>query len=263
MIEETDTEMSYICLAECPGGETGRTPQRPPATRILSKFLLGVLILAFSLSSAPSAWSAQGRGYTKKEKPTPTPIPDPASMRLQEVEEIYKGYARLFVLGHILNQGLGLQMNLPKTMDLDLFAQQPLLAEGSNVYVFPRGKRDPLWPLVLPTPQEQEIAQLPTETPTPLPAAPEATPTPSPSPTPTEIVPPPLSLQIVTLSQNGPLVMISDTILGIGDTVDDATVTEIMKHFATIEYYGKSFYVTKKGTIRPEDFSEEEVLFFD
>ena len=51
--------------------------------------------------------------------------------------------------------------------------------------------------------------------------------------------------------------------LGVGDTVDDATVVEIMKHFAMIEYYGESFYVTKKGTIRPEEFSEEEVLFFD
>jgi len=263
MTEETDTEMSYFRLAEISGGETGRIPRPLPTIRVLSIFLVGTLVSCVFLAGTPSAWAAQGRGYTKKERPTPTPIPDTAAIRLQEVEEIYKGYAKLFVLGHILNRGLGLQMNLPNTIDLDLFAQQPLLAEGTNVYVFPRGRRDPLWPLVLPTPPQEPVAQLPTETPTPLPEEPEATPTPTPSPTPTEVVPPPLALQIVTLSERGPLVMISDTILGVGDTVDDATVVEIMRHYATIEYYGKSFYVTKKGTVRPEDFSEEEVLFFE
>ncbi|MCA9416090.1 MAG: hypothetical protein KC931_05630 [Candidatus Omnitrophica bacterium] len=255
--------MSFIFHAEKPGGETGRDPRPVRVPRLMPILVASVIVLTVLILGGADACYGQGRGYTKKITPTPTPRPDRATMRLQEVEEVYRGYAKLFVLGHIFNQATGVRINMPRTIDLDYFAQQPLLAEGTNIYVFPRGKRDPLWPLVLPTPQEEQVAQLPTETPTPPPAAPESTPTPTPSPTPTEVVPPPLSLQIVSLSQNGPLVMISDTILGVGDTVDNATITEIDRHYATIQYYGKSFYVTKKGTVRPEDFSEEEVLFFE
>lgn len=255
--------MSFYLQADRSGGETGVGPQRSWATRSPFRILISVLVLGVCLADPFPVWG-QGRGYTRKETPTPTPRPDAAAIRLQEVEEIYQGYARLFVLGHILNHGLGLGMNMPSSMDLDRFAQQPLLAEGSSVYVFPRGKRDPLWPLLLPTPQKEDVAELPTETPTPewTPEE-ESTPTPTPSPTPTEVTPPALTLQIVSISQNGPLVMISDTILGVGDVVDDATIVSIDKRYAAIEYYGKPFFVTKKGTVRPEDFREEDVLFLE
>lgn len=212
-----------------------------------------------------TAW-APTPGYAqavRNRQPTPTPTLSSVAQRQQQMEEVYEGYARLFILGHILTKSFGVTGLMPNTMNLDVLAQQPLLAESGDVYVYrPSLRGDVMWPLVVPTP-DFGSERVPTATPIPIfdETEDEATPTPTPSPTPTPIPPPPLKLQIVSLNQNAPLVMIGNTLLSLGDTIEGATVTQIGKHHAVVEYYGNEFYVTKEGTVAPEDFKEEEFLF--
>jgi len=195
-----------------------------------------------------------------------TPVPEASSIEAmqREREEIYQGYARLFVLGHLLSRALGVPGVMPNNIDLSFFAEQPLLADTGNVFIYrPSERGDIMWPLIVPTPPKEPVEVPPTETPTPVGyQGPEETPTPTstPTPTPTEVLPPPLKLQIASLTQTGPLVMIDGLLLTVGDAIQNATITEIGKHHAKIEYYGVPFYVTKKGTVRPEEFDESEFL---
>lgn len=211
-----------------------------------------------SLSPGPAiAQRPQNRG------PVPTPTLSSVAQRQQQMEEVYEGYARLFVLGHILSKSFGIPGMVPSSMNLDVFAQQPLLAETGDVFVYrPSPRGDIMWPLVVPTPDYAAEAA-PTATPIPIFEETEtrATPTPTPSPTPTPVPPPPLKLQIVSLNQKGALAMIGNTLVSLGDTIEGATITQIGKHYVTVEYYGSEFYVTKKGTVAPEDFKEEDLLF--
>ena len=70
------------------------------------------------------------------------------------MEEVYEGYARLFILGHILSKSFGVSGVMPNSMNLDLLAQQPLLAETGDIFVYrPSDRGDIMWPLVLPTPE--------------------------------------------------------------------------------------------------------------
>ncbi|MCG3195770.1 MAG: hypothetical protein GHCLOJNM_00238 [bacterium] len=238
-----------------PSGELRRRNGRAwtqPAALILSLCLL--------LAALPA--SAQ-RGYTQKARPTPTPIPNRAADMAREIGEVYEGYARLFVLGHVFTRVMGMEGVLPTTINLDFFANQPLLAESGDVFIYrPSARGDIMWPLILPTPPRESPTPIPTDTPTPeLAALPESTPTPTPTATPTEVVPPPLKLQAVSKSPTGALIMISDTMLTVGDVIDGATVTDIKKRFARVLYFGKEFVVTAQGTVKSEDFREEDLPF--
>lgn len=46
-----------------------------------------------------------------------------------------------------------------------------------------------------------------------------------------------------------------------GDVIDGATVTDIKKRFARVLYFGKEFVVTAQGTVKSEDFREEDLPF--
>lgn len=197
-------------------------------------------------------------------RPTPSPTPHRVKIRQQELDEVYVGYARLFVLSHIMANSLGMEGVLPPTINLDFFAQQPLLAENGDGYFYPPSSRgDIMWPLIMPTPPRQS----PTPHPTPRPTSEMvsgqegATPTPTATFTPTPVVPPPLQLQAVSLSSTGSLVMIGEELLTVGDEISEAVITDIRRGFAKIRYYGAEFLVTNQGTIRPEDYVPEEFIF--
>jgi len=217
-----------------------------------------LLVLVFPFWGGSRA-AAQTRPFA-----TPTPTLSSVSLREKEKEDIYQGYARLFVLGHILSRAFGLGGLMPESINLDLFAQQELLAEAGDFYVYRPGKRgDIMWPLIIPTIPKEPVTP-PTSTPIPEPLEPfEDTPTPTPTatPTPTEVIPPPLKLQVVSHSSTGDLVMINNQMLTVGDSIEQARITEIGSHFAKIKYFGASFFVTRDGTVKPEDFREEDLLF--
>jgi hypothetical protein len=218
-----------------------------------------VVLLLLTMCGGEPAWSQAG--YEKKAPPTPIPTVNRAGEIQKEREAVYEGYARLFVLGHVFTRFLGMEGILPGSINLDFLANQPYLAEAGDVFIYrasPRG--DVMWPLVLPTAPKETPTPEPTVTPTPPPVVEQAaTPTPTPTVTPTEVVPPPLKLQAVTQSNKGSLIMISDVMLEVGDTINGATIEEIHGRYARIIYYGKEFFVTPKGTLRPEDFKEEDL----
>lgn len=220
----------------------------------------GVAVLLLLAVCGELAWS---QGYEKKAPPTPVPTVNRAGEMQREREAVYEGYARLFVLGHIFSRLMGVEGALPYSINLDVLANQPYLAEAGDVFIYRASARgDVMWPLVLPTPPKETPTPEPTVTPTPLLVIEvEATPTPTPTVTPTEVVPPPLKLQAVTHSQKGGLIMISDVMLAVGETINGATIEEIHGRYARILYFGKTFFVTPKGTVRPEDFKEEELSF--
>jgi hypothetical protein len=222
---------------------------------------LTAVLLLVALGAGDTAWAQ--RGYEKKQRPTPTPTVNRTGDLQRAREEVYEGYARLFILAHVMTHVLGAGGVLPETINLDVFAAQPFLGETGDVYVYRGGARgDIMWPLVLPTPPHETPTPLPTDTPTPEPRPEvQATPTVTPSPTPTEVVPPPLKLQAVSIAGRARLVMIGDTMFTVGDEVDGAVIREIHKGYAKVEYFGKDFMVTAKGTVRPEDFSEEDLSF--
>ncbi len=239
----------------CPGPQNGSS--RPVTIASYG----AVVLLLFTLCSGNPAWSQAG--YQKKAPPTPVPTVNRSSELQQEREAVYEGYARLFVLGHVLSRFLGVEGIMPNTINLDLLANQPYLAEAGDVFVYrasPRG--DIMWPLILPTPPRETPTPEPTLTPTPLAVMEEeATLTPTPTVTPTEVIPPPYKLQAVTQTNKGGLIMISDVMLEVGDTINGATIEEIHGRYARIKYFGKEFFVTPKGTFRPEDFKEEDLSF--
>jgi hypothetical protein len=216
--------------------------------------------LLFGMTAASPALAATG--YEKKLRPTPTPTVNRTGDLQKQREVVYEGYAKLFILGHVLTHVLGMGDLLPQSINLDIFAEQPYLAEAGDVFIYRGASRgDIMWPLILPTPPHESPTPIPTDTPTPERAREAAaTPTLTPTPTPTEVVPPPLKLQAVSLSAKGGLVMISDIMLAVGDEIDGSIILEIHKGYATISYYGKNFMVTAKGTVRPEDFREEDLL---
>jgi type VI secretion system secreted protein VgrG len=184
--------------------------------------------------------------------------------------EIYEGYARLFVLGHVLSRAFGVRGVLPESIDLDFFNQSQMLADAGDVYIYrPIPRVDVMWPLLIPTPPPEPVFQ-PTETPTPEPEEaaveepvepemPTPTPTPTATPTPTEVAPPPIALQGVSVTPAKSFVVIANQILTIGDTFGEATIMDIKKHYAEIEYFGARFFVTKTGAMKPEEFSVEEL----
>lgn len=182
-----------------------------------------------------------------------------------EREAMYRGYATVFVLGHIFARVMGTQAVMPRSINLDFFTHQPGLAEGGDLYVYRAGLgRDVMWPLVLPTPPRVVPTPLPTATPRPVElqsTEPTETPTPTPSPTPTEVIPPPFRIQAVSRAQHGDLVMIGNQMYAVGDIVLGATVVEIQSRYAVISYYGRTFVVSKLGTVPIEDFHEEDLLF--
>lgn len=230
----------------------------PEILRLVS---VGVLITLFLqiLPGMGDAWCAP-----PANSPKPTPPVSSALSRQKQTEELYKGYARLFVLGHIFSRALGAEGVMPRYINLGIFAEQPLLAEAGDVFIYrPSERGDIMWPLLIPTPPREPLEPPPTETPTPIAVVYEETPTPTltPTPTPTEVVPPPLQLQIACLSESAPIVMIDNTTLTLGDTVREATITEIKRNHVTIEYYGATFYITKDGTIKPEEFDERDLLY--
>ncbi len=217
-----------------------------------------VLVL-LSISGLEPVWSQAG--YQKKAAPTPVPTVNRASEMQREREAVYEGYARLFVLGHVLSRFLGVEGIMPNTINLDFLANQPYLAEAGDVFIYrPSPRGDVMWPLMLPTPPRETPTPEPTSTPTVPPVVEiAATPTPTPTVTPTEVVPPPFKLQAVTQSNKGSLIMISDVMLEVGDTINGATIEEIHSRYARIRYFGKEFFVTPKGTLRPGDFREEDL----
>ena len=220
---------------------------------------VGMALFLQTLLGTPDAWCAP-----KATTAQPTPVVSAAQARQKQVEEIYEGYARLFVLGHIFSRALGAEAVMPQNINLALLAETPFLAESGDVFIYrPSERGDIMWPLLIPTPPREPLEPPPTETPTPVLEVFEETPTPTmtPTPTPTEVVPPPLQLQIACLSESAPLVMIDNTMLTLGDTVREATITEIKRRHVRIEYYGATFYVTKDGTLKPEDFDEKDLLF--
>ncbi len=234
--------------------------QLRPGKNETASFLLAVVLTLF-LANPTGSWSQAG--YEKKQRPTPTPSVNRASQLQRDREEVYEGYAKLFVLGHILSRLMGVEGIVPTSINLDTLANQPFLAEAGDVFVYRSGHRDDvMWPLVLPTPQKETPTPTPTETATVASTPePEATMTPTPTLTPTEVVPPPFKLQAVSQSSRGNLVMISDRLLAVGDTIEGATVTDIKKRHAKVIYAGKTFFVTSKGTVRSEDFKEEALSF--
>ncbi len=238
------------------GGLTLRSISLRPTT--IAFYGVAVLLLVCICSGGPT-WSQAG--YQKAATPTPVPTVNRASEMQREREAVYEGYARLFVLGHIFSRFVGMENILPGTINLDFLANQPYLAEAGDVFVYrasPRG--DVMWPLILPTAPMETPTPEPTVTPTPPPVVEEmATPTPTPTVTPTEVVPPPLKLQAVTQTKKGSLIMISDIMLEVGDTINGATIEEIHGRYARIRYFGKEFFVTPKGTLRPADFKEEDL----
>lgn len=218
------------------------------------------ILLFFGATLIASPAEAQ-RGYEKRIRPTATPTVNRSANLQRAREDVYAGYAKLFVLGHIFTRAIGAGNVLPPSINLDFFAEQPYLAESGDVFIYRGSARgDVMWPLVLPTPPRETPTPIPTEIPTKAGTpVPMATATPTPSPTPTEVIPPPLKVQAISLAGDQKLVMIQDNMLSIGDAVGGATVTQIHKRYAEVIYFGKNFFVTQKGTFRPEDIRPEEL----
>jgi len=232
-------------------------------SRVAGMRWAGVLMVVFLLMVEGTAYSAGG--YQSKIVATPTPTINRSKERQRELEAVYEGYARLYVLGHILTRTVGLEGYLPITIDLDFFTRQPLLAGGKDIFVYrPSSRGDVMWPLILPTLERSTPTSEPTITPTPVPVDQQSNPTETPTPTatltPTEVVPPVFKLQAIGISQNGSYAMVDNIMLTNGDVISEATITEISRSFVTIEYFGKTFYVTKKGTFKPEDYQPGDLL---
>jgi hypothetical protein len=230
------------------------------AYRSLPQVLVSVVLWGMLLYPGSPAWAQTG--YQKKAAPTPVPTINRSANIQREREAIYEGYARLFVLGHVVVRIFGIEGVMPPSINLDFLANQPFLAETGDVFVYRASPRiDVMWPLILPTPPDETPTPLATETP----LTPEkntvvqSTPTPTPTVTPTDVVPPPLKIQALSHTSQGSVVMISDIMLAVGDTIGGATVTEIQKRFVKIEYFGKVFIVTSKGTVRAAEFKEEDL----